>query len=123
MDPQMQILMALLFFGGKGGGASAFQQALPAMMPGPVGTRVAASVLIARRELKQLDEKHTTIIKELVSSGLVSNEDTMKAKAPALHAVYLALPADLRDGIIFPPSPQGNARPADGSRKGERAAA
>jgi hypothetical protein len=119
---QMQILMALLFFGGKGGGAVALQQALPAMMQGPVGTRVAAAVLIARKELKQRDETNTLILKQLVNSGLVKDADTMKAKAPALYAVYLGLPADMQDGI-FPRPPQDSTRPADGSRKSERPAA
>jgi hypothetical protein len=116
----MQILMALMFLD-KGGGAVALQQALPAMMQGPVGTRVAAAVLIARKEQKQQDETHTQIIKELVAAGMVRDVKTLQDRLPALHAVYDRLPSAMRDSIIFP-SPD-SPRHAEGSRKGERAAA
>jgi hypothetical protein len=121
MNPIQLMMMMLVFggeaFGGQGRGSQVVKRAFPAML-GPAG--VAAAVLIARKELKQQDETNTQIIKEVVASGV--NQETLKAKIPALYAVFLDLPADMRDDI-FPRPPAGGVRSPDGSRKGERAAA
>ena len=116
---QNQLLMMLVFggqiFGDQGRGARVVKRALSSTL-GPM-----AAILIARKELKQQDETHKQIIKEVVASG-IRDEDTLKAKLPALHAVFLGLPADMRDDI-FPRPPAGGTRSPDGSRKAERAAA
>ena len=118
MDPT-QFMMAMLVFGDKGSGANVFKQMAPAMLPNLAG-RVALIALAARKEQKQQDETHTQIIKEVVALG-VRDIKTLKEKVPALHTVFVALPAALQDSI-FPPPPPGSVRPADGSPKGERAA-
>jgi hypothetical protein len=117
---QIQLLMMMLVFGGQGRGTEFVKRAAPAMLP-DAAARVALIALAARKEQKQQDEANTTIIKQLVDTGLVKDADTMKAKAPALYAVFLGLPAAARDSI-FPRLPPGRVQPADGSRKAERAA-
>jgi anaerobic C4-dicarboxylate transporter len=126
---QTQLLMMLMVFGGQtfggqtlggqGRGARVVKQALPAMLSGSTAG-FALAVHVARKQLEQQDETNTQIIKEVVASGV--NQETLKAKLPALYAVFLDLPAAARDSI-FPRPPQDSTRPADGSRKGERAAA
>lgn len=120
---QIELLMMMTVFGGQtfggqGRGAKALKQAFPAML-GPAG--FALGVLAARKELKQQDETNTRIIKQVVASGIVKDIKTLNDKLPALHAVFVGLPAAVQDDI-FPRLPPDSTRPPVGSRKGERAA-
>jgi hypothetical protein len=116
------LLIPLLLFGkASGRGSEVIKRTLPVALPGPPGQRFLLAALVADKDLKrqeqadkEKEQADKESIQEVINVDRITNESAFKDKLPKLHAVFLKLPAAVRESIVFP----GDAgQPAGGSRK------
>jgi hypothetical protein len=99
-NPNLNLLIPFLLFGGLFGGGSRQRMAdifRQSLLPISIGPGLAA--LVADRELRRQEEADTKMIQQVVDNDQITSDQALKDKFPLLHEVFAKLPAG---SIIFP---------------------
>lgn len=100
MDPNLLIPL-LLVSGSKQRMADIIKRTLPAALPGQPGQRFALAALVAERELKRQEQAQQQIIQQVVEVDKIKDSAALANKFPALHAIFVKLPAAVQASIVF----------------------